>query len=376
MRNDIQILTCIDDARSTGGGVSDVANTLHLEFLKAGVKSLICCRIMAEGAADSDATVGTKFSDCFSSPYAENNKLLVHVHGLWTLFLLRSARFALRKNLPLIVSPHGMLEDWARNHKLLRKKIAWWLYQKKIVMKADLLIVNSSRELATVRRLGLKNPVGLIENGVEFDGVLSQKRDDSTAQENKRVLFLSRLSPVKGLPDLIQAWLMLPSAHGYELRIYGNADPGYEKKIEKLIEKYNVASSVRLMGPVFGDEKWRVYQTASFFVLPSYSENFGIVIAEALLAGLPVITTRNTPWECLEREGLGLQVDNDPKQLSEAIFRMMAMTEQERSRLGANAQRYVNEHFHWPKIADKYLCTYNWVLNPSAKCPEWIDFSE
>lgn len=303
-------------------------------------------------------------------PLAKAKKGVLHVHGLWTPFVWRAYSFAKKNGLTLVVSPHGMLEPWAMNHKLWKKKIAWFMYQKKMLNSADMLVVNSEKELATVRAMGLKSPVAVIENGVDkTDFALST----SSVAPDKVVLFLSRLSPVKGLPDLIHAWSLLPAEHGYQLRLYGHADPGYEAELLRLIRKFNVEDSVTLFGSVFGVDKWRVYHNASFFVLPSYSENFGIVIAEALWSGLPVITTKATPWECLEREGLGWQVDNDPRQLRDALLAAMQLGDEKRNNIGLRASAYAQKNFNWPDIVDKYLLAYRWLIDGNIRKPEWID---
>jgi glycosyltransferase involved in cell wall biosynthesis len=366
----IKVLTCIQDASETGGGVAVVANSVHLGLIKSGVNAQMFCGLLPRSKSDVFQNIETSTKSSASFFKSKKSEKIVHVHGLWTPFVLKACIEAKKNDVPLVISPHGMLENWAINHKFWKKKLAWLVYQKKILKMADLLIVNSYQELDTVRRHGLLGRVAVIENGVDTTHLAPVP---IIKDKKKNVLFLSRLTPVKGLPDLIESWSKLPTGHDYELRLYGHADAGYEFEIDRLIKLFKVTESVKVLGGIFGGDKWEVYQRASFFVLPSYGENFGIVVAEALLAGLPVITTHATPWECLEKEGVGIQVANDIEQLSGAIWQMMQLTRHERQKISERATAYANENFLWPKVIHKYTQTYEWLLSTGKPGPVWID---
>ena len=254
-------------------------------------------------------------------------------------------------------------------HKGFKKWLAWHLYQKRMLANADLLIVNSDIEYETVRRHKLKVPVAVIENGIDVDDFNVFKHTES---RERVVLYLSRLSPVKGIPDLLQAWSLLRDKQGFELHLYGNPDPGYEKLVNNTVEQFGLHESVKVCGPVYGKDKWRVYQSAKVFVLPSYSENFGIVVAEAMLAGLPVITTSSTPWGLLTDGGMGWIVDNDVNQLRKALQESIDLSDEQRQQMGLKAQQYAREHFLWEKILPKYAETYAWVGGVNNNKPSWV----
>lgn len=366
---DVTVLTCVRDASERGGGIASAALPLHLGMYQRNVQARLLCGLPAAGSVSGQQCL-TPAGQGFASLAGESSlPALVHVHGLWTPFEWRACAYARRVGVPLVMSPHGMLEPWALRHKRLKKWLAWRLYQRHWLARADLLVVNSWNEYRTVRGMGLKAPVAVIENGVDissFDqvGVRTDRR--------KCVLFLSRLSPVKGIFDLLEAWSRLPAGHDYELRLYGPADPGYVEQIDAAIERLALGSSVKLKGPVFGAEKWQAYRNADVFVLPSYSENFGIVVAESLLAGVPVITTRATPWECLETERLGWLVENDSVQLAETLWQAMQVPDEQREQMGLRAAAYARAHFLWPDIIDKYVETYAWVSGSRARRPAWV----
>lgn len=368
--NDLGVLTCVQDSRETGGGVAGVSLQVHQGLVRKGLDANFLGGVYSGALSSLQFDARSNGSGIRNFPLSKNAQYVVHVHGLWTPFVWRAYRFARKNKLPLVFSPHGMLEPWAMNHKALKKKTAWFLYQKRILNRADMLVVNSNKELVTVRAMGLTPPVAVIENGVDVADLDQSSGSDFS---EKVVLFLSRLSPVKGVPDLIEAWSLLPAGHGYELRLYGHADPGYEAELRRLIHEFKVEGSVRLFGPVFGQDKWRAYQGASFFVLPSYSENFGIVVAEALWSGVPVITTNATPWECLAREGIGWQVDNDPRQLRDALLAALRIEDEERKEMALRASVYAKENFNWSNVVDKYIVAYQWLVGGGAQKPKWID---
>lgn len=294
---------------------------------------------------------------------------LVHVHGLWTPFEFNAWRFSQRAGVRLAVSPHGMLESWALSHKSYKKKLAWYLYQRRMLESANLLVVNSDREYETMRRLRLTAPVAVIENGIDVSSFPEAER---SRKRLKVVLFLSRLSPVKGIMDLLEAWARLGNAHGYELHIYGNADPGYDGKVLQAILRLGLSQSVKVLGPVFGPDKWRAFHSAEVFILPSYSENFGIVVAEAMLAGLPVITTRSTPWGALGELEMGWIVGNEPDELSTAISKAMAISPHQRDQMGERAAIYARQNFLWGNILNKYVHAYAWLTGAESVKPDFV----
>lgn len=365
----VTALTCVRDVSESGGGIASAALPLHLGLYRRNAQARLLSGLPAAEGGEGQQCVTSSGQGFASMTGKLSEPAVVHVHGLWTPFEWRACAYARRAGVPLIMSPHGMLEPWALRHKRLKKWLAWRLYQRRWLACADLLVVNSWNEYQTVRAIGLKAPVAIIENGVDttdFDQAVVR------SDRSKNVLFLSRLSPVKGIFDLLEAWALLPVGHDYELRLYGPADPGYAEQIGAAIERLRLGASVKLKGPVFGSAKWQAYRNADVFVLPSYSENFGIVVAESLLAGVPVITTRATPWGCLEVERLGWLAENDPASLAEALRQAMQLSNDQREQMGARASAYARAHFLWPDIIEKYTETYLWVSGMRTQRPNWV----
>ncbi|WP_280359985.1 glycosyltransferase [Pseudomonas sp. BN606] len=365
-----RVINLIRDARQTGGGITQAVLPLHRELLRSRVNSLLLVGVPPENPPENTISIGARaelLRQGVAGPAADS---IAHVHGLWTPFEWRASKFFLDRSVPLIISPHGMLEPWAMAHKKLKKMAAWHLYQRRILSRCKLLVVNSERELGSIRRLGVSNPVAVIENGVDVPANIDFSRVDGARE--KIVLFLSRLAPVKGINDLLTAWSRIVNKNGFQLHLYGNAEPGYEAKVRACIRQLSLESSVRVMGPVYGESKWQVYRSADIFVLPSYSENFGIVVAEAMLSGLPVITTDATPWGHLQERGYGWIVKNDSARLADTLSWAMELPEARKREMGEAASQFALEQYSWKNIGRKYLDAYEWVTG-KGKIPDFID---
>ena len=293
---------------------------------------------------------------------------VVHVHGIWTGFEWRAYHWAKRHRAKVVISPHGALEPWALGHKWVKKRIAWWGYQRSILQHADLIVVNSAQELNHLRKLGLGGRIAVIPNGVNPP---TQANSEADRQE-KVILFFSRIAPKKGIPDLLNAWRELRAKNGYILRICGFGETGYMREISSLIADMPNSADVELVPAAFGEEKWHVYNAASLYVLPSYSENFGITVVEAMISGLPVITTRATPWSELEVEKVGWVIDNDVEQLRMALQAAVQLDQRDLAQMGARARSYAKSRFMWPQVIEKYEETYAWISNPTSPSPSWV----
>jgi len=180
------------------------------------------------------------------------------------------------------------------------------------------------------------------------------------------LLFMSRLSPEKGLDILIPVWADLVKSAPYKdtmLVIAGPDDRGYRKVVEGMIETYDVGSQICMTGMVRGREKLALLRRADVFVLPSYSENFGIVVAEALACRTPVITTTGTPWEQLQEVDAGRWVLPREAELAQALRELLNMSQSERVAMGQRGQNLIQENYTWDRVVPKFLTVYNCILN-------------
>lgn len=288
---------------------------------------------------------------------------IVHLSGLWDHGSLGVEGAGRHARFPLVISPRGMLEPWALGHRRLKKAVALLLWQRRQLARADLLHATSEMECASIRRLGLRNPVCVIPNGIELPAQAALdavRRPGIDRGGPRRCVFLSRLHPKKGLPILLEAWARVRPA-GWVLEIAGNAEGGHDREIEEQIRALGL-EGVRLVGEQSGDARWRFLAGGDLFVLPSHSENFGIVVAEAMAMGLPVITTRGTPWAVLEERGLGWWVAATADAVAEALRAATAEPPDRLADRGRAARDFALHAFAWPAIGARMAACYAWVL--------------
>jgi len=279
---------------------------------------------------------------------------------------------AYAENIPLIIQPHGMLDPWALSHKRLKKFIAYHVFQKRILNRADLLIANSYLEMENIRKLGFKNPIALIPNGIDLPDVQAvNSLAKEPPSENKKLVFIGRLHPVKGLVELIKAFATLsPSNPNWQLVIAGSGSPSFTKQLQQLVKRLKMSDAVIFTGFVTGDGKWKLLSSANLFVAPSYSESFGVSILEALAMGVPVVTTNNTPWSEIRTRDCGWICDVGMKPLVEVLSEALNTSDESLHSKGLNALE-LSKNYSWPKIAEMINTSYYWVLDKSDK-PSFI----
>lgn len=279
---------------------------------------------------------------------------LVHDNGIWAPHNHQLARFSSVQGIPRIVSARGMLEPWAVNHKRWKKRLAWMAYQRRDLQSAVGLHATADAEVANLARLHLRVPVHVIPNGVDLPEISSKGAQSGAT---RTALFLGRLYPVKGLPMLIDAWAATRPA-GWTLRIAGPDEASHRSSIERAVAVAGLGSVVSFSGPVTGDEKRDAFRQASFLVLPSHSESFGMVVAEALAHSLPVLTTTAVPWPALGDRQCGLRVVPTVEGLSRGLVHMTSLGPAALEAMGDRGRAFVAEELSWPTLALRVQAMY------------------
>jgi glycosyltransferase involved in cell wall biosynthesis len=288
---------------------------------------------------------------------------LLHVHGLWAASLHRSCVIARRLRLPYVLSPRGMVSPWALGHKRWKKELAWRGYQRRDLEGAAVLHATARQEAGDLRALGFRQPIAVIPNAVELPTDPPKRPERAPV---KTALFLSRVHPQKGLINLVQAWAQVRPS-GWRLHIAGPNEENFKPELEREIARLGIGSDVKWSAAVHGDEKWALFGAADLFLLPSFTENFGMVVVEALASGVPVITTRAAPWAELTEHRCGWWIQVGVAPLAEALREATAMDDGERRAMGARGRALVSSRYTWSSVASEMLALYEWILRGGAR---------
>jgi glycosyltransferase involved in cell wall biosynthesis len=259
-----------------------------------------------------------------------------------------------------VVSPRGALSEVALSYSYFQKKIFYKLYQASVLESATAFHATSEKEFLEIRAAGFGQPIAVIPNGINVP--------NNTAVSDKKckqVLFIGRIHPIKGIDNLLKAWSLVQNTHkDWQLVIAGSdaETPGYLSELKQLARSLNL-ERCKIVGSVYGEDKANVYLQSDIVVLPSHSENFGMVVAEALAAATPVIVSKGAPWKKIIQKDAGWSIDVGVEPLEIALNQALSLSVNELKRMGCNGQDWMIEDFSWKSAAINMSCFYDWLVN-------------
>lgn len=412
----MRILHVIDSINLRQGGPSVSVPALAEAQVKLGHVVTIVCRDYrhlgsmnhAEGVKIISVSGGrwNMRAGCFSPRFQRvvgeqsESSDIIHSHGLWTAagYYARKALVAVkerRQSIHLVVSPRGMLTPWALQRSYWRKWVAWRLFERGNLEIVDLFHATSHEEAgqlqeAITKKLkfrskspGTINSV-VVPNGVRVSNHLPERTvleaKHPMLKKKKWILFMSRIHPKKGLLELAKAWVGMRSDYPeWELAIAGGEDdPDYARVVRNELKGAGV-----WLGEVQHEDKWSALGNAGFLALPSYSENFGIVVAESLAMSRPVLTTTETPWGAakspiktririkenmsnesmnLEKKGCGVICEPGMAGVRMGLDKMLKMSEAKRDEMGKKGREWMQEDFSWEEAASRVINAYEQLV--------------
>jgi glycosyltransferase involved in cell wall biosynthesis len=305
---------------------------------------------------------------------------VVHIHALFSFSSYTAARSARRRGVPYIVRPLGVLNRWGlQNRRPLLKSISFKLIELPLLRQAAAIHYTSEaerHEAASLHRDIANRPSFIIPVPVETtalaavgDGAAFFQRFPQAA-DKKVILFLSRIAPKKGLELLFKAFAAIKSnMPDCILVIAGDGDQNYIDSLRAEAAQLGILDEILWTGFLGPTAKITAYAAASVFVLPSHSENFGIAVAEAMACGVPVITTKATPWEEVKAQRCGWWVDIGVEPLETALRDVLKMSPTERYEMGLRGRQLIESKYAGSRVATRMEEMYRWAIT-GARNPE------
>jgi glycosyltransferase involved in cell wall biosynthesis len=299
---------------------------------------------------------------------------IVHSHGLWMYPGLIARKISRKTGSPLVVSPHGMLEPWALQNSGWKKRMAAWLFENRNLRSAECLHALCEAESKHMRSYGLRNPIAVIPNGVNLEDLNPMPHYESMEAEyprlkgKRRMLFLSRIHPKKGLAHLFRAWQRLASEfNDWTLLIAGNDQLGHEREMRSLAVELGLGDAIIFLGALYGEAKKKMIAGSDAFVLPSFSEGFSMAVLEAAACGLPVMLTPQCNFPELVAAGGAVEVQPEAESCETGSRQMFSFSNAERTRMGSCGQNLIYRAYTWPAIAARMAAVYAWLLRQGPK---------
>lgn len=279
---------------------------------------------------------------------------------------------------PTVIAPHGTLEAYGLKRSAWKKRLARLWYERKNLRLASCLHASSKAEAISFRNFGLRNPIAIIPNGItdaqlHAAGEGARFRARYSIPPDKRLLlFISRLHPKKGLSLLFEAMALIrEQLTNWHLVVAGSDEMGHRRELELLSERIGIRDLIQFTGPLFGSEKQDAFAATDVFVLPTHSEGFAIIVAEALGAGVPVLTTRGAPWEELRNHRCGWWVDVSTSAIQDALLDAIQRPRSELVQMGQRGKTLVAQKYTWSQVAGKSLMLYEWLLGLGER-PDFV----
>lgn len=317
-----------------------------------------------------------------SSAITTGNFQLAHLHGLWRSHTRIASRLA-ASGLPLIIAPHGMLSPTAWAISRRKKELIWHLWERRALESACCVHALSSAEAVAVRQMLPRMPIATIPNGVIIPDIPADFAHSSPPWagsipiDESVLLFFGRFHPIKGIEPLLSAWQAVASAakeHGFWLAFVGYGDHGALSQRVSQAQADGQLERVRVLGPMFGEQKFAALSSAAAFVLPSFSEALPMGALEAMAYQCPSLLSAACNLPEAFRVGAAIQAEPEHATLANSLLTLFNLSEEERCRMGKAGHAFVRDHFSSSQVAAKTHELYSWILEGGVR-PSFVDLA-
>jgi glycosyltransferase involved in cell wall biosynthesis len=296
---------------------------------------------------------------------------LVHIHTLWTYPGWAAMRACRRQNVPFVVMPHGMLDPNSLGRKWMKKQLYGRFVEWPQLRAAAAMVYTHEEERRLAESSVPRLPQGfLVPLGADSPPELPRERLAEQffqrfpqLQGRKLVLFLSRLHPKKGLDLLVPAFRSVATRNrDAHLVLVGPGDDDYVASLLRLVKEAGLADRVTFTGALLGQAKWEAMAAATMLVLPSYQENFALVVAEGMRLGLPIVLSRRVNiWAEVVAAGAGVACELAADSLASAMGHYLDQPALADG-AGRQGQQLASRQFNWDRTASAMEVAYHQVL--------------
>ncbi|HEY8560611.1 MAG TPA: glycosyltransferase [Pyrinomonadaceae bacterium] len=293
------------------------------------------------------------FYQTFFSLFNFRKADVVHISSFFfpTAFITAFAARLLKKK--MVWSARGELDPIALEHSRARKRPILWLI-KKLIGRYPVFHATCAEETAYIKAIfGGDARVVQIPNYIELPAKVERRA-------RPYLLYLGRIHPKKAIDNLIRAVARNHEflSSEYVLKIAGKGKKQFEDDLAQLVQKLGLGEKIIFVGQVEGAEKQRLLADAYWTIMPSHTENFGVVVLESLAQETPVIASKGSPWQSLETEKTGFWIENSVLRLSDAITQIFKMPETEYQTYRQRCRGFVEREFDIQKNIDKWVDLY------------------
>jgi poly(glycerol-phosphate) alpha-glucosyltransferase len=305
---------------------------------------------------------------------------IVHQHGIWQAFSAQVSAWRDRTRQPVMISPRGMLDQWALRNAELKKRLASALFERRNLASARCLHALTDAEAHAMRAFGLTNPIAVIPNGADVPAKIDLP-PPSWWPGGKVLLFVGRIHRKKGILELIEAFAQLHRraphiTSEWRVVIAGWDDGGHEAIVRSAIGRLGLADRVHLPGAIYGAEKSGAFHHAAAFALPSHSEGLPMSVLEAWAHALPVFMTDSCNLEDSFKSGAAARIESAPDALATSLEHLLSPAfRSSLVEMGRRGRELVQLEYGWDKIARHHAEVYQWMLGRAAAPPNCVRFA-
>jgi glycosyltransferase involved in cell wall biosynthesis len=367
----IKVTHVVEWTGSRGGGLTTSVLPLSNELNKVEVGSIVIGGKLPSDIVNNMQDVHSfnvidggffGYSPKMKQYLFNSSEDVIHIHGLWKYSSFIAYIKAKRKKIPYVISIHGMLSDYALKRSSWRKKLFLFFYVKRLLLDAKAIHVLNNQEALNLRKFNIPiSSIRVIPNGVKLPNKDSCN-SINIINDNKILLYLGRIHPIKGIDNLLNAWSMMNNSHHWILVIVGWGDDRYTSVIKNKIIKSSASDTIKYLGPMFDKDKDSMLCRSDAFILPSLSEGLPISVLEAWSYSLPVLMTVESNLSIGFDTGAAKKISTQPDIMACQINEFFEFSEKKQIDIGIKGRQLVESSYGWKNITVQMRRLYYDIL--------------